>query len=59
MEHGSVIASIERAGDHAVVLGVVLVLAVVAALVYRVTARGRAGRARSDRDRERTRGPKA
>jgi hypothetical protein len=49
-----IIASIDRAGDHAAVLGVVIVAAVIGGLIYglvRLAARSRAGRARSVRDR--------
>jgi hypothetical protein len=49
-----VIASIDRAGDHAAVLGVFLAVAAIGGLVYglvRLAAKTRAGRA--DRDRKR------
>jgi hypothetical protein len=47
-----VIASIDRAGDHAAILGVIAVIAAVGGLVYglvRLAGKNRAGRARSDR----------
>jgi hypothetical protein len=47
-----VIASIDRAGDHAVILGVFVAVAAVGGLAYglfRLVARSRAGRTRSDR----------
>jgi hypothetical protein len=50
MSQALVIASIERAGDHAAVLGVLVVLAAAGGLVYglvRLAARSRAARARS------------
>ena len=46
------IASIERAGDHAAVLGVAVVIAAIGGLGYglvRLVGRSRAGRTRSDR----------
>jgi hypothetical protein len=49
VNHALVIANIERAGDHAAVLGVVVVVAAVGGLVYalvRFAARSRAGRDR-------------
>jgi hypothetical protein len=50
-----VIASIDRAGDHAAVMGVVVAVAVVGGLLYglvRLAARGRAARAGRDRRRD-------
>ena len=47
-----VMASIDRAGDHAVVLGVLAVIAAVVGLVYllvRLVGKSRAGRTHSDR----------
>jgi hypothetical protein len=47
-----VIANIDRAGDHAAVLGVVVAVAAVGGLIYglvRLAARSRASRARSTR----------
>jgi hypothetical protein len=58
MSHALVIASdhagdhLSRAGDHAVVIGVALLIAVVAGLIYgliRVVGKSRAGRTPSDR----------
>jgi hypothetical protein len=46
-----VIASIDRAGDHAAVLGVIVVIAAVGGLVYglvRLVGNSRAGRTRSE-----------
>jgi hypothetical protein len=51
-----VMANIERAGDHAAVLGVLFVVVAVGGLIYglvRLAARGRAARMRSSRDRSR------
>jgi hypothetical protein len=48
-----VVASIDRAGDHAAVMGVVLAVVVVGGLLYgvvRLAARGRAARTRRRRD---------
>lgn len=52
MDPELVIASIDRAGDHAVVLGVMALIAAVGGLGYglvRLVGRRRAGRTRSDR----------
>jgi hypothetical protein len=58
MTHGLVIASnhagdhLSRAADHAVVIGVALLIAAVGGLIYwlvRVVGRSRAGRTRPDR----------
>ena len=52
MELEPVIASIDRAGDHAVVLGVLVAVAAVAGLIYglvRLVGKSRAGRTRSER----------
>ena len=49
-----VIASIDRAGDHAAIMGVVVAVAVVGGVLYglvRLAVRGRAARARSATDR--------
>ena len=62
MSHGFVLANIDRAGDHAAVLGVVVVVAAVGGLVYglvRLAVKGRAGRARSARGPETDRRPDA
>jgi hypothetical protein len=48
----AMIASLDRAGDHAVVLAVLVLIVAVAGLVYwlvQLAARRRAGRAHSDR----------
>jgi hypothetical protein len=53
---------LSRAGDHAIVLGVVALIAVVGGLVYgvvRLVGKRRAGRRRSGRGPEGARGPKA
>jgi hypothetical protein len=50
MSQALVIASIERAGDHAAIVGVLIVLAAAGGLVYglvRFAARSRAARTRS------------
>ena len=52
MDPELVISSIDRAGDHAVVLGVVAVIAAVVGLIYalvRLVGKSRAGRTRSER----------
>jgi hypothetical protein len=53
LSHELVIASIDRAGDHAAVFGVLLVVVAIGGLVYglvRLAAKSRVGRARkSDR----------
>ena len=52
MQPELVMASIDRAGDHAVVLGVLAVIAAVLGLGYllvRLVGKSRAARARSDR----------
>jgi hypothetical protein len=52
MSHALVIANIDRAGDHAAVLGVLVAVAAVGGLIYglvRLAARSRASRARSNR----------
>lgn len=54
------IASIDRAVDHAVVLGVLVLIAAIGALAYwliLLAARRRVGRARSDRGPEGTERP--
>jgi hypothetical protein len=51
----AMIASLDRAGDHAVVLAVLILIAAVVGVVYwlvQLAARRRAGRAHSDRDPE-------
>ena len=55
MTQGLVIAAVDRAGDHAAVLGVVLLIAVVGGFVYLVVK----GRARSGRDSKSDPGPEA
>ena len=50
MSHALVLASIDRAGDHAAVVGVLVGIAAIGGLVYglvRVAAKSRAARARS------------
>jgi len=62
MTSALVIASIDRAGDHAVVIAIVALIAAVGGLVYgliHLVAKGRADRTRSGRDRERVQGPEA
>jgi hypothetical protein len=66
MGHELVIAQggdhLSRAADHAAVIGIVALVALVAGLVYglaRLVAKSRAGRARSDRGPEGVRGPEA
>ena len=52
MDPELVVSSIDRAGDHAVVLGVVAVIAAVVGLIYalvRLVGKSRAGRTRSER----------
>jgi hypothetical protein len=52
MDPEFVISSIDRAGDHAVVLGVLVGIAAVAGLIYalaRLVGKSRAGRTRSER----------
>jgi uncharacterized membrane protein YidH (DUF202 family) len=54
LSHAVVIASIDRAGDHAAVVGVLLVAVAIVGLVYgavRFAARSRAGRTRPKSDR--------
>jgi hypothetical protein len=56
MIHALVVASLDRAGDHAAVLGVLVMVAAMGGLVYglaRRTVRSRAERARSARGPER------
>lgn len=53
---------LSRAADHAIVVGVVAVLAVVGGLIYsvvRLVGKSRAARTRSDHGPEGARGPKA
>jgi hypothetical protein len=62
MSHALVIANIDRAGDHAAVLGVVVLVAAVGGLVYglvRLAARSRAARTRTARGPETDRRPDA
>lgn len=62
MSHAIVIANIERAGDHAAVLGVLLAAAAIGGLVYgliRLATKSRAGRPPSVRDPNRDRWPDA
>lgn len=68
MGHGLVLASehagdhLSRAADHAVLIGVALLIALVGGLVYglvRLVGKSRAGRTRSDRGHEGARGPEA
>ena len=57
----ALIASIDRAGDHAVVVGMLAMIALVGGLVYRLfqLMKRRAGRSRSDQALHRDRGQKA
>jgi len=62
MGHDFVLANIDRAGDHAAVVGVMVAVAAVGALAYglvRLVGSSRARRTRSDRSREDARRPKA
>jgi hypothetical protein len=62
MSHELVLASVDRAGDHAAVLGVVVLVAAAGALVYglvRLAVRSRARRTPSARGPETDRGPDA
>jgi hypothetical protein len=62
LSHALVLASIDRAGDHAAVFGVVVVVAAFGGLVYglvRVAAKSRARRTRSVRGPESDRRPDA
>lgn len=62
MSHALVIANIDRAGDHAAVMGVVVLVAAIGGLVYglvRLAVRSRAGRTRSARGPETDRRPDA
>jgi hypothetical protein len=62
MSHALVIANIDRAGDHAAVLGVVVVVAAVGGLLYglvRLAVKSRADRTRSARGPETDRRPHA
>lgn len=62
MSHALVIASIDRAGDHAAVLGVLVLVAAIGGLVYglgRLAAGSRAGRTRSARGPDTDRRPDA
>jgi hypothetical protein len=54
MSHALVIANIDRAGDHAAVLGVLVLVAAIGGMVYglvRLAGKSRAARTRSTRDR--------
>jgi hypothetical protein len=54
LSHALVIASIDRAGDHAAVFGVLVVVVAIGGLVYavvRLATKRRAGRTRPNRDR--------
>jgi hypothetical protein len=55
------IASLDRAGDHAALLGMLVMVAVVGALVYGLylLVKRRADRSGSDRGRDELRGPEA
>ncbi len=58
----TLIASIDRAGDHVVVVGVLAVVAAVVGLVYglvRLVGKRRADRPQPDRDSGGARGPEA
>lgn len=62
MSHALVIAAADRAGDHATLLGIVVLIAAVGGLIYglvRLVGKRRAGRKRSDRDPEGPRGRRA
>jgi hypothetical protein len=62
MSLGLVIADATRAGDHAAVLGVLVLIAAVGGLIYglaRLVAKSRADRTRSDHSPENDRAPKA
>jgi hypothetical protein len=62
MSRELVIASIDRAGDHAGVLGVLVLVAAIGGLIYglvRIAAKNRAGRTRSAPGRESDRRPDA
>jgi hypothetical protein len=59
MSHALVIANIDRAGDHAAVLGVLVLVAAIGGIVYglvRLARRSRASRARSARGGDSDRG---
>jgi hypothetical protein len=58
MGHGLVIANVDRAGDHAVLLGVVVVIVAVGGLVRAVASR-RADRTRYEREHAGASGPGA
>lgn len=62
MGHELVIASIDRAADHAEALGIVVLITAVGGLVYglvRLMGKSRAGRAHSDNRPGRARDPEA
>jgi hypothetical protein len=54
LSHALIIASIERAGDHAAVFAVLVVVVAIGGLIYgvvRLAAKSRAGRTRPESDR--------
>jgi hypothetical protein len=59
MSHALVIASIDRAGDHAAVLGVLVLIAAIGGLVYGLVRLGVKSRARSARGQGSDRRPDA
>jgi hypothetical protein len=59
MSHAVVLANIERAGDHAAVLGVLVLVAAIGGLVYGLVRLGVKSRARSARRAESDRRPDA
>jgi hypothetical protein len=59
MSHAVLLANIDRAGDHAAVLGVLVLVAAIGGLVYGLVRLGVKSRARSARRAESDRGPDA
>jgi hypothetical protein len=60
MSYALVIANVDRAGDHAAVLGVLVLVAAIGGMVYglvRLAAKSRAGRARATPGADSDRGP--
>ncbi len=62
MAHGLVIANVDRAGGHIVIVGVLVVVAAVGGMIYglvRLVGKNRAARTRSDHGADGVQGPEA